>query len=261
MPFPETPRVVYEKNTIEQVKCQVRFPPILAIEASAPVNFQEAVRAEFPYFEVKTFDQVPCGRPPQIAQVVQRDLSLVGGKSYVFASEDRTWTLELSKDGLSLTCCSYGRWEAFREHLRRALESLAGIYRPSFFTHTCVRYKNSIRRVPLGLDKTPWSDLLQPWTSGPLAVPDTADGVEAIQNRCVIRLPDDAGRVDASFALGVHQPSKEQAFIIEAHVCNDARKELNDVLPRLVALHRQAGLFFRWCITDELHRAMRPSPV
>jgi uncharacterized protein (TIGR04255 family) len=252
---------VYEKNTLEQVKCQIRFPPILAIEASTPVDFQEVVRVGFPYFELKTSVKFPAGLPPHIAQVVQRDLSLVGGKSYVFTSEDRDLTLELSKDGLSLTCRNYGRWEAFREHLTRALEALAGIYRPSFFTHTCVRYKNSIRRIPLGLDETPWSELLQPWTSGPLVVPDTAHGVEAIQSRCVIRLPNDAGQVDASFALGMHQPSKEQAFIIEAHVCNDARKELNDVLPCLDALHHQARVFFRWCITDELHRAMRPSPV
>jgi uncharacterized protein (TIGR04255 family) len=259
--FPETQRVVYEKNILEEVKCQIRFPPILAIEASAPANFQEAVRAEFPYFDLKTSVKLPAGVPASIAQVVERHLSLVGGKSYAFTSEDRTWTVALSKDGLSLTCRRYERWEPFREHLRRALESLASTYRPSFFTHTCVRYKNSVRRAPLGLEKTPWSDLLQPWISGPLVMPDTADGVEAIQNRCLIRLPNDAGQVEASFALGVHQPSKERVFIIEAHVSNDARKELTDVLPRLDALHRQAGLFFRWCITDELHRAMRPSPV
>ncbi|MCY2990094.1 MAG: TIGR04255 family protein [Planctomycetota bacterium] len=261
VPFPETPRVVYEKNTLEEAKCQIRFPPILAIEASVPVDFQEAVRGEFPYFDLKTSVRLPDGVPPHVAKVVQRDLSLVGGKSYVFSSEDRNWIIELRKDGLSWTCRSYGRWEAFREHLKRALASLADIYRPSFFTHTCIRYKNAIRRVPLGLETTTWCDLLQPWTSGPLGMPETADGVEAIQNRCVIRLPNDADRVDANFAIGVHQPSGEQAFIIEAHVYNDARKELNDVLPRLDVLHQQAAFFFRWCITDELHRAMRPSPV
>jgi uncharacterized protein (TIGR04255 family) len=133
-------------------------------------------------------------------------------------------TLALSKDGLSLTFRRYERWEPFRERLSRALQSLANLYSPSFFTHACVRYKNSIRRAPLGLGETPWSELLQPWISGPLVMPDTAKGVEAIQTRCMIRLPDGVSKVEASFALGVHQPSKEPAFIIEAHVFNDVRK-------------------------------------
>ncbi len=262
MTFPETERTVYEKNTLEEVTCQVRFPTILAIEASDPVSFQETVRAEFPYFNVKTSVKFPVGIPSPIAKAVERDLSLVGGKSYEFASEDRAWTLSLSKGGLSLVCRRYERWESLQERLWRILDAFANIYRPSFFTHTCVRYKNSIRREPLGLNNaSPWCDLLQPWISGPLAMPDSADGVEAFQTRCVIRLPNDAGKVEASFALGLHQPSAQQAFIIEAHVFNDARKELNDVLPRLDALNRQAGLFFRWCITDQLHRAMRPNRV
>ena len=261
MAFPETPRVVYGRNPLEEVRCDIRFPPILAIEASAPVAFQEAVRADFPFFELKSSVKLPAGVPQSVAQVVERDLSIVGGRSYAFTSEDREWTLSLSKDRCSLSCRRYGRWEQFRDRLRGVLEPLAAIYRPSFFTHNCVRYKNSIRREPLDLVGRPWSDLLRPWVSGPLDRLEARDGVEAIQSRCMIRLPDGMSRVESTFALGIHQPSNEPAFIIEAHVYNDARKVLTDVLPCLDTLHRQAGLFFRWCITDELHRAMRPTPV
>ena len=261
MAFPETERVVYEKNTLEEVKCQIRFPPILAIDASAPAAFQEAVRGEFPFFELKTAVRLPAGMPAGITQFIERDLSLAGGKSYGFTSEDRTWTLTLSKDGISLSCRRYERWEPFRERLQRALNSLADVYRPSFFNHTCVRYKNAIRRGTLALSETPWSDLLQPWVSGVIDRPEVAAGVDALQSRSLIQLPDGAGRLEAIFSLGIHQPTKEQAFIVEAHVYDDSRKELNDVLQRLDALHRQAGFFFRWCITDELHRAMRPNPV
>lgn len=256
--FPETPRVVYEKNVLEEVKCQIRFPPILSIDSS-PATFQEAVRGEFPYFEMKTSVKLPAGVPAGLTQVFERDLSL-GGKSYCFISEDRKLTVALSRNDISLTSRGYERWEPFQAQLLRVLNSLADVYRPSFFTHTCVRYKNSIRRGPLGLAEMPWSMLLQPWISGMLDKPDIAT-VEAQQGRCVIKLEDGIGRVDATCSLGVHQPSKEQVFLIEAHVFDDSKKELTDVLPRLDALHRQAGLFFHWCITDELHRAMLPTPV
>ncbi len=257
MAFPETPRVVYESNTLEEVKCEVRFPPILAVDSSTPAEFQEAVRGVFPYFSLKTGIKLPPGMPSGIAQLMERDLTLVGGKSYVFTSEDRAWTLTLSKDGISLTCRRYERWEPFLERLLSVLSTLATVYRPSFFTHSCVRYRNSIRRGTLDLGETPWSDLLQSWVTGLVNQP----GVAAMQSRSMILLPDGAGRLEAIFSLGMHQPSKEQAFIIETHVYDDSRKELNDVHQRLDVLHHQAGLFFRWCITDELHRAMRPHPI
>lgn len=259
--FPETQRVVYEINTLEEVKCQIRFPPILGIEASAPATFQEAVRAEFPYFELKSSVKLPAGVPKEVAQVVERNISIVGGKSYAFMSEDRNWTLSLSKDGLSLSCRRYERWEYFRERLSRALDSLATTYRPTFYSHVCVKYKNSVRRKPLGLETSPWSELVQPWVCGTLAVSSVSSSVEAMQHKCLILLPDQIGKVEANFGLGVHQPTEESAFIIEAHVFNDARKERTDVLPNLDTLHKQARLFFRWCITDQLDRAMRPSSV
>lgn len=260
MQFPVTPRVVYQHNPLEEVKCEIRFPPILKIEAADPAAFQDAVRSEFPFFEMRSTVKLPSGIPSEIAQVFERDLSTVGNKSYAFTSEDRDWVIVLNKGSLSLAYKRYTRWEPFREHLARALESLANIYQPSFFTHTCVRYRNSIRRGPLGLEQTPWAELLQPWASGPLNIPEAVDGVEALQSRVLIRLPGNTGRVDATLALVADQPRNEPAFIIHSHVYNDDRKGLGDVLSHLDSLHRQAGFFFRWCITDRLHRAMRPSP-
>lgn len=259
MTFPETPRVVYERNTLEEVKCQIRFPPILAIDASSPVAFHEAMRFEFPFFELKSTIKLPASVNPNLTKIVERDLAMMGTKSYSFISEDRTLTLELSKDCLSLTSRRYERWEAFQKKLEKSLEAFVKVYRPSFFMHTCVRYKNAIRKKPLGLEAEPWSNLLQPWICGFLAKPETEGGVEALQTKCVIRLHE--GKVEANFAIGEHQPSKEQAFILESHIFNDDRKELPDVLPRLDALHGQARLFFRWCVKDELHHAMRPRPV
>jgi uncharacterized protein (TIGR04255 family) len=259
--FLECERVVYERNTLEEVTCQVRFPTILAIEEAVPAAFQEAVRAEMPLCEMKSAVQFPAGVPAVIARVVERDLSLVT-KSYAFSSEDRTVIVTLSKEGLSLTCRKYERWEPFRQYMERALGALVTHYKPSFFTHVCVRYKNSIRRKPLDLpDGIPWSRLVQPWIGGPLSNGDTEGEVQGLQTKCVIGLPGNTGSVEATFALGTHQPSKEPAFIIEAHVYEASRKSTNDVLPRLDSLHRQAGSFFRWCITNELHRAMRPRPA
>ena len=50
MPFPNVPRVTYRNNPLVQVICQLRFPPILKIDAEVPADFQESIRKDFPKF-------------------------------------------------------------------------------------------------------------------------------------------------------------------------------------------------------------------
>lgn len=54
MPFPEVKRVIYKKNPLHQVICQLRFPPILKVDAEIPSIFQEKIRGEFPNFKETT---------------------------------------------------------------------------------------------------------------------------------------------------------------------------------------------------------------
>ena len=51
MPFPESERVVFRRNTLAEVICQLRFPPILEIAAKDPAAFQEQIRAEYPLYQ------------------------------------------------------------------------------------------------------------------------------------------------------------------------------------------------------------------
>lgn len=262
MPFPEAERVVYEKNTLEWVKCKIRFPPILMIEAAPPAVFQESIRDDFPQFETRSATiKLPPGIPKPVVQIVGSNLAVANpGNVHAFWSDDRNWSILLNKDGLELSTRAYARWEDFRERMASILASFSGVYRPTAFLHTCVTYKNAVRRKPLEIDHLPWATLLSPWALGPLGQHDSVE-VESQQSQFMLRLPGNAGRLEAKLSLGIHQPSNESAFIVEAHCFNDSRKALPDVIPALDVLKRQAGLFFRWCITDELHRAMRPNPL
>ena len=49
--FSNETRCRYRRNPLAEVICQLRFPEILSIEANAPVEFQEAIRQEFPRFQ------------------------------------------------------------------------------------------------------------------------------------------------------------------------------------------------------------------
>ena len=60
--FSQEPRRLLKRNQLMEVICQFRFPEILAIAAKPPVDFQEAIRDEFPQFSARK--EIPA---PKIA--------------------------------------------------------------------------------------------------------------------------------------------------------------------------------------------------
>ena len=60
-PFPDAPRVMYERNPLVEVICQVRFPPVLRIEAQLPDAFQDRIRDVFPIYNDKMGSMIGGG--------------------------------------------------------------------------------------------------------------------------------------------------------------------------------------------------------
>lgn len=48
--FSKEPRCRYGQPQLADVICQLRFPEILSIQAKAPVDFQDAIRDQFPMY-------------------------------------------------------------------------------------------------------------------------------------------------------------------------------------------------------------------
>jgi uncharacterized protein (TIGR04255 family) len=252
--------MIYQINPLEVVICQLRFPPILKIDTEPPAAFQEQIRADYPFYESKSPFRLPAGLPPNLAEMVVADLPLGGIKSHDFDSKDRTWGLNLTREFLALTCRAYERWENFRERLNGACVALNECYKPAFYTRIGLRYRDVIRRSRLQLEKTPWLELLQPWISGVIGRPETADQVKNTASVFLIDFPEEAGRVQVSSGLAVDGQTNEIAFVIDADFYTEQQTESSHVFQRLDIFNRYAGRFFRWCITDQLHEAMRPHP-
>lgn len=262
MAFPDAERVIYEKNPLEEVICQLRFPPVLKIETEPPAQFQERIRSDYPFYKSKPAVKLPAGLPAELAALLPKDLPFgTGQTAHEFGSRDERWTLSLTRDFLALTCRSYDRWENFKAHLDQPLEALRELYAPAFFTRIGLRYRNVIRRSVLGLEQVGWAELLQPWVAGALASPEIAADVEHSAQELVVRLPDGRSHVRAHHGLAVDEGSQEPCYVIDADFFDDQQSEWPHAFERLVFLNRQARLFFRWCITDHLHQAMRPQPL
>lgn len=263
-PLPDSPRVIYGKNPLMEVLCQVRFPPILKIAVEPPAAFQERIRTQYPRLVERqiTTIELPPVVPPVLAQALRAAVPKGQGVIYDFATADEKWKVTLTRDFLALSTSAYRRWEEFLDHLKGPLEALTAIYAPAFFTRIGLRYQDLVRRSVLNAEEVNWSDLIKAHLAGVLGIAEVAPAVDGLAGQVIIRFPRFGGKAQMNFGIvqTVDAP-KEDCFLIDSDFYTEERIEIADVNNILAYFNRQSGKLFRWCIQNRLHEAMEPSPV
>lgn len=260
--YSQQARVKYRKNQLGEVICQLRFPEILAIEANVPVDFQEAIRDEFPIYSVRKEAPLPrlSGAPGNLQLEKQPQ-----NNNYQFVSADGVWRINLTSRFLSLACNRYTCWEDFAKKLDKPLVSFIQVYRPAFFERVGLRYLNFISRNALELDDTPFRELIQPQYLGLLADEQvnettgtrfTVDAEFAIRGGCRAKIHAGPGRVKRN-----GQDDQEVKFIFDQDLYMAGNIAVNLSAGALQTLHAQADSIFRGAITDTLHDAMQPQHI
>jgi uncharacterized protein (TIGR04255 family) len=90
-PFPDSDRVIYDRNPLIEVICQLRFPPILRVDSEVPARFQEQIRDDFPLLTEEDFTVLP-DLSPELSQIVRASLQQQAPrKNWKFTSEDNNW--------------------------------------------------------------------------------------------------------------------------------------------------------------------------
>lgn len=256
--FSTEARCRYHKNQLGEVICQLRFPEILTIEANIPAEFQEAIRATFPLYSSRKETPAP---------------KLVNGRlepqqpnnNYQFVSEDGHWRVNLTSTFISLACNHYTCWEDFAKMLDMPLAAFIRVYCPAYFERVGLRYLNFISRKDLGLEATPFRELMQSPYLGILSdeeIPETATGRAtmdcelAIRGGCRAKIHAGPGLVKRG-----NIDSKEVHFIFDQDLFMPGKVAVNLSAGALETLHSQADAIFRGAITDTLHDAMGPKEL
>ena len=265
MPFKTSERVIYKKNPLIQVMCQLRFPRILSINEKVPVDFQERIRKTYPIYNVAVEQQQqlivePSIDPlPKFIQNEQRN-------NYSFSSEDYIWRINLTSTFLSLSTLQYERWEDFRSHLQEPLQALIEIYYPAFFERVGLRYVDAFRRSKLNIGaETPWTELISQFALGFLSNNDIAADVKGYSATSEIDLGKNAlARIITSTGFVgnmVNPQNGELSFIVDSDLFFNSKKNLNELDISLEYLHEHANRLIRSIITDKLHNAMEPEKI
>ena len=262
MLFSDRPRTIYRNAPAHEVICQLRFPTILTINNVEPANFQEAVRDAFPQY-IRRQEAAPpritgLGGPnPQVEQ--QAPVS-----NYNFLSADGRWKLNLTRDFIALSTLAYSGWEEFARHLDKPLASFIKLYQPAYFQRVGLRYLNILSRSKLGLEGTPWAELIAPAYTGPLREPDAVeenflncgcDLVLKLDSSCQAKIHAGPGKLKA--APNAPQ-DPETNFIFDMDLSMGGNVPCTLSAGALETLHGHAGRVFEGAVTDRLRAAMEP---
>jgi uncharacterized protein (TIGR04255 family) len=267
MPFTDYNRVVYKKNPLEMVVCQLRFPPILNINEKQPSEFQERIRDKFPYYNI-TVERQQFFIPPDIKDFVPSVLRMEDSNNYCFSSADNTWHVNLTSTFLALSTSKYDRWEQFFEKLQTPLSALNEIYKPSFFERVGLRYIDRFNLSKLNLENVEWSDLLQSFILGWLANQEIRNDVRKQNSFVELDIGNEAiAQINITKGLVVDFKSSFPVFdddgkslIVDSDLYM-LRKDVGELYESLDYLHKNSTNLIRAIITDKLHKAMEPDEI
>ena len=252
--FSAESRCNYTKNQLGEVICQLRFPDILTIGAGAPVEFQEAIRGDYPrYSAIKEPQMVRSGTAQTPAQI---------SLNHQFVSADGLWRINLTSKFISLACSSYTRWEEFAARLDKPLAAFIRIYQPAWLDRVGLRYLNFFSRKALDLEGTPWKELITPVYLGILSDEEileqttsqcTQDADIALRGGCRAKIHAGPGMIRRG-----NQQDPELKYILDLDLYMPGKLAVNLSAGALQTLHAQSWPLFRFAITDTLHNSMKP---
>ena len=260
--FSHEVRYVYRSNQLAEVICQLRFPEILKIAAQVPADFQDAIRDEYPRYSSHKENPLPRfqGTPGNMQLQKQEPVT-----NYQFASADGVWRVNLTSKFISLACSKYTRWEDFAARLDKPLVAFIRTYHPAYFERVGLRYMNFFSRKDLGLEGTPYRDMIASRYLGPIADPDVN---EMNFSRCSLDFDTAVGhgcraKIHAGPGLTRKngQQDPESKFIFDMDLYMQGNIPVNTCVGALQTLHLQADSLFRGAITDVTHDAMDPTTL
>jgi uncharacterized protein (TIGR04255 family) len=265
-------RVVYEHNPLVEVVCQLRFDSIVSLESGPPSRFSEDFASiDFPIATIEQqsslqidMDPIADGGSGEV-QVTLPNIPAI----YHFSSADKQRKISISANFISFSCARYEGWEGFRAAFLEVVNAFFLAYEWPSFVRLGLRYKDLIARENLGLEGTPWKELLSPLVSGIFAHENYFSGM-ALNESCVdqqvsqvlLRL-DDCDLLLQSALLRSAGTEARQAFLIDADFFRESPQysiEMCKLGEIIDDLHKSAGSIFRHCIEEKLHVALGPKP-
>ena len=252
MVFPESERVIFSQNPLEEVVCQVRFPSILKISRDPPVDFQERVREQFPHYGELN--------PPPLPDEVKSGFEKMGFNpsrtpAHQFLSADRKTRIMLNQDFIAISTRNYRDWQDFSSTVHSVLDIFTDQFKPASFTRVGLRYTNIMNRVDLGLGACSWSELLGSEFVSMFTVQELDGLVLGHAGETIIDMSTSINDALVAIRYGLMTDSADE-FVVDADFFTEKEKTTNEFRQILASFNSEAGNLFRWAISAPIRDAL-----
>lgn len=236
---PKSERQQFSSNFLNQVVAEFKFPVLLEISESKPVEIQKAIRSMFQDYE-----------PAQ-----NTELLLGGGTkntfTHKFFDRKKDYIVALSENSLSISCNKYTCYEDFKEKCLFVVKAILPFLETDFYTRFGLRYINILNTPNIRTELSDWINekLILHVASGVLG---SVLGLKMEVNGSL-----DANGSVYAFRCGLMDRAP-QARNLEANVdfvldydyskTNVDEKEVFDLMD---AYHETHFNFFMWCLGEK----------
>lgn len=245
-------RVKYGNNPLVEVIYQLRFPTILSINASDPVQFQEEIKNDYPYYR----------KIVQENEIVVNDVkrTVISETNHEFVNEEKTTKVNLTSSFIAVSSLKYERWEVFREVVQSVKQIFEKLYTPPFYTRVGLRYKDIIDRTRFGLANKGWVDLIKPHVLG-IIDQSNQNCLQQweVNSEYTFEGTDIATKKMLTLANKEGDPLPVMVFDCDYFKMGNI--SIDSVVDLSNNLHDKSSTFLRSAITEELHQAMNPQAL
>lgn len=154
MKIAPTPRVIYGKNPLAEVVCQIRFQR-LDLPATALEQLQQSLEGRgYSQRHNESSVNVVIETLQESAPPVPRIVD--GDNIHHFSQPDGSSKVSISHEFIAFTSTNYRSWDGYLPELLQAVTDFNNEVGTLAVTRIGLRYRDVIERSVLGLEGTPW---------------------------------------------------------------------------------------------------------
>lgn len=248
--FPQKQEIQLKKSPLNEVVCQVKFPPILRIANELPIEFQDAIRTRFPGLEIERGVLVKL---PSIngADIPHFEPS---PKIFRFSTSDGKASVALTTDFFALSTKGYSHWSDFLSDLSLVEKTVRDIFQPAYGIRIGLRFINKFTKENTDCKTT--QELLTLFRNELICLiqTDAWEELDEMFSQLIVR--DNHSKLAIRRGFGTEQ--KEPFFLLDFDYFEEGQIGLDNLVPRMERYHSCIYDAFRWCIKDESLARFQP---
>lgn len=241
--FPPVQEVPLATPPLDEVVCQVRFPPILKIAKEEPVEFQELIRGRFPKLEKRHSIQLKLAQPGNPGESEAE----VQPISYLFADANGQTQVVISSSFYAVTTKKYIGWQSFLSDLSMVHSALLEIYQPAYATRIGLRYINRLTFDNTGTSsRRGLFSLIRKELTSTLRGKVWSDAEAMLGILNFVELP-----AQLNIRYGFETDESSPSFLLDFDYFEEGQVDLAEVPIRCEHYHQVIYHAFRWMIKHE----------